>query len=403
MKVLVINAGSSSLKYQLIDMSSETVLAKGLAERIGSKGATLYHTPHGREKITTQPVMRNHTEAIRLVLDALVDPDCGVVSSMSEIDAVGHRATHGGERFKESVLIDDDVIKAIMLNTPLAPLHNPANIMGIEACKAVMPDTPMVAVFDTAFHHTMPPYAYMYALPYNLYTDYRVRRYGFHGTSHRYVSRRTAELMGKPYEKAKIITCHLGNGASLAAVSGGRCVDTSMGFTPLEGIVMGTRSGDIDPAIIQYLMGHMSISITEVMNILNTKSGLLGISGLSNDFRDIIQGINDGNERAQLAFDIYCYHIRKYLGSYIAVMNGVDAIALTAGIAENVPKIRAAIVGHLGWLGVQLDEEKNQRNGEECRISKEGSKVEIWVVPTNEELTIARDTKALVNGEALVD
>lgn len=395
MNILVINCGSSSLKYQLIDMDSETVLAKGLAERIGIAKSSLTHCPNGG-KITIEKDMKNHTDAIRMVLDALVDPEHGVIRDMSEIGAVGHRVVHGGEDFASSVLIDDAVMKALENNASLAPLHNPANIMGILACREIMPDTPMAGTFDTAFHQTMPREAYLYALPYSYYTDYKVRRYGFHGTSHKYVSQRVAELMGKPYDSIKTVTCHMGNGSSIAAVNCGKSVDTSMGLTPLEGVPMGTRSGDIDPAIIEYMMRVAGMSAADVMNDLNKKSGVLGVSGVSSDFRDLTAAAREGNERAQAALDMFCYRVRKYIGAYMAAMNGMDCIVFTAGIGENDAGIRAAIVNGLSCFGVRLDAEKNALRGQEVCISTPDSKVQAWVIPTNEELVIARDTLACI-------
>lgn len=394
MNILVINCGSSSLKYQLIDMRNETVLAKGLAERIGIEKSLLTHSPMGKDKVTIQQDMKTHTDAIRMVLDALVDRDHGVLKDMSEIKAVGHRVVHGGEDFACSVLIDEDVMKALENNASLAPLHNPANIMGIEACRQIMPDVPMAGVFDTAFHQTMPREAFLYALPYSYYTDYKVRRYGFHGTSHRYVSQRAAELMGKPCESIKTVTCHLGNGASIAAVDCGKSADTSMGLTPLEGVPMGTRSGDIDPSIIEHMMREAKMSAADVMNDLNKKSGVLGISGVSSDFRDL-QEAAKANERAQTALDIFCYRIRKYIGAYVAAMNGVDCIVFTAGIGENAPIVREMILDKMSYFGITLDNEANAKRGQEVRISTPDSKVQVWVVPTNEELVIARDTLAL--------
>ncbi|MFZ5973941.1 MAG: acetate/propionate family kinase [Bacillota bacterium] len=400
MNILVINCGSSSLKYQLINMENEEVLAKGLAERIGIEKSVLIHCVPDKDKVCIQKDMKNHTEAIRMVLDALIDKEHGVIKSMDEIKAVGHRVVHGGEDFAGSVVINDDVMKALENNASLAPLHNPANIMGIDACRQIMPDVPMVGVFDTAFHQTMPKEAYLYALPYSYYSDYKVRRYGFHGTSHKYVSQRVAELMGKPYSSIKTVTCHLGNGSSIAAVDCGKSVDTSMGLTPLEGVPMGTRCGDIDPSIIEYMMREAGMSAAEIMNDLNKKSGVFGISGVSSDFRDLFEAAKTGNDRAQAALDIFCYRIRKYIGAYVAAMNGVDAIVFTAGIGENAANVRAAIVAKLGYLGVTLDKEKNNLRGQEVCISTPDSKVQVWVVPTNEELVIARDTLAITNGKA---
>ena len=396
MKILVINAGSSSLKYQLIDMETEAVLAKGLCERIGIDGH-LKHTPlvEGKEVFNEDVAMPTHSEAIAAVIDKLTSPQYGVVNSMKEIDAVGHRVVHGGEKFASSVLINDEVMKAIEECTPFAPLHNP-NITGINACKAVMGDVPMVAVFDTAFHQTMPGKAYMYALPYQYYLSDGIRRYGFHGTSHRYVSARCAEMMGKPIEELKIITCHMGNGSSIAAVDHGKCVDTSMGFTPLVGLPMGTRCGDLDAGVIQFLMNKYGYSIDEMLNILNKKSGVLGVSGVSSDFRDLDAAAEAGNERARLALDMFEYWVAKVAGSYVAAMNGVDAIVFTAGVGENSKATRAGIAKYFGYLGVEIDEAANSKRGEDIMISTPDSKVKVFVIPTNEELVIARDTRDIV-------
>lgn len=397
MKILVINAGSSSLKYQLIDMETEAVLAKGLCERIGIDGH-LKHTPlvEGKEVFNEDLAMPTHSEAIAAVIDKLTSPQYGVVNSMKEIDAVGHRVVHGGEKFASSVLITDDVMKAIEECIPFAPLHNPANITGIKACQAVMGKVPMVAVFDTAFHQTMPGKAYMYALPYQYYLSNGIRRYGFHGTSHRYVSARCAELMGKPIEELKIVTCHMGNGSSLAAIDHGKCVDTSMGFTPLVGLPMGTRCGDLDAGVIQFLMNKYGYSIDEMLNILNKKSGVLGVSGVSSDFRDLDKAASDGNERAKLALDMFHYWVAKVAGSYVAAMNGVDAIVYTAGVGENSSATRAAISEYFGYLGVKIDPEANSKRGEDIEISTPDSKVKVFVIPTNEELVIARDTRDII-------
>ena len=397
MKILVINAGSSSLKYQLIDMETEAVLAKGLCERIGIDGH-LKHTPlvEGREVFNEDVAMPTHSEAIAAVIDKLTSPQYGVVNSMKEIDAVGHRVVHGGEKFASSVLITDDVMKAIEECIPFAPLHNPANITGIKACQAVMGKVPMVAVFDTAFHQTMPGKAYMYAVPYEYYQNDGIRRYGFHGTSHRYVSARCAELMGKPIEDLKIITCHMGNGSSIAAIDHGKCVDTSMGFTPLVGLPMGTRCGDLDAGVIQFLMNKYGYSIDEMLNILNKKSGVLGISGVSSDFRDLDAAADAGNERARLALDMFEYWVAKVAGSYVAAMNGVDAIVFTAGVGENSKGTRAGIAKYFGYLGVEIDEAANSKRGEDVMISTPDSKVKVFVIPTNEELVIARDTRDIV-------
>ena len=397
MKILVINAGSSSLKYQLIDMETEAVLAKGLCERIGIDGH-LKHTPlvEGKEVFNEDLAMPTHSEAIAAVIDKLTSPQYGVVNSMKEIDAVGHRVVHGGEKFASSVRITDDVMKAIEECIPFAPLHNPANITGIKACQAVMGKVPMVAVFDTAFHQTMPGKAYMYALPYQYYLSNGIRRYGFHGTSHRYVSARCAELMGKPIEELKIVTCHMGNGSSLAAIDHGKCVDTSMGFTPLVGLPMGTRCGDLDAGVIQFLMNKYGYSIDEMLNILNKKSGVLGVSGVSSDFRDLDKAAAEGNERAKLALDMFHYWVAKVAGSYVAAMNGVDAIVYTAGVGENSSATRAAISEYFGYLGVKIDPEANSKRGEDILISTPDSKVKVFVIPTNEELVIARDTRDIV-------
>ena len=392
MKVLVVNCGSSSLKYQLFEMDDESVLAKGLVERIGLEGSVLTHEPTGKDKVKINADIKNHTIAISLVLEALVDANHGVISSMTEIDAVGHRVVHGGEMFSESVLITPEVIKAIEDCIEMAPLHNPPNIAGINACTALMPGVPQVVVFDTAFHQTMPKKAYMYALPYEAYAKYGIRRYGFHGTSHKYVSQRVAAIMGKDYNDLKIITCHLGNGSSVAAIKNGQCIDTSMGFTPLEGLVMGTRCGNIDPAIIPFLMKKEHMNIEEIDNYINKKSGVLGISGVSSDFRDIEKAADGGNERAQLSLDMFTYEVVKFIGSYAAVMNGVDAIVFTAGVGENAISMRASIINDVEYLGTKIDNERNNVRGKEREISVEGSKVKVFIIPTNEELVIARDT-----------
>jgi acetate kinase len=395
MNVLVINCGSSSLKFQLINSDTEAVLAKGLCERIGIDGRLTYQ-PAGGEKTTEDKAMPTHTEAIQFVIDALTDAERGVVGSLEEIGAVGHRVVHGGEKFASSAVITDEMIKAVEECNDLAPLHNPANLIGIAACKELMPNTPMVGVFDTAFHQTMPEKAYMYGLPYEYYEDYKVRRYGFHGTSHSFVSKRTAEILGKDYNNLKTIVCHLGNGASICAVLNGKSVDTSMGLTPLEGLVMGTRSGDIDPAILEFLAKKEGMDITELMNMLNKKSGVHGVSGVSSDFRDLAAAANEGNKRAQIAIDVFAYRVAKYVGSYAAAMNGVDAIAFTAGIGENDGSMRARVCEYLGYLGITIDADANAKRGEEVVISTAASKVNVLVVPTNEELAIARETVALV-------
>ena len=396
MNILVINCGGSSLKFQLINSESEGVLAKGLCERIGIDGKLTYQ-PEGGEKTTSDKAMPTHTEAIQFVIDALTDEKTGVVKSLDEINAVGHRVVHGGEKFASSVVIDDEVLKAIEECNDLAPLHNPANLIGINACRELMPGVPMVAVFDTAFHQTMPSKAYMYGLPYEYYEKYKVRRYGFHGTSHSFVSKRVAELVGKAYDETKTIVCHLGNGASICAVENGKSVDTSMGLTPLEGLVMGTRSGDIDPAIMEFLAKKENLDIAGLMNVLNKKSGVYGLSNnLSSDFRDLSEAAADGNEIAELALDVFAYRVAKYVGSYTAAMNGVDNIVFTAGIGENSAIVRTMVCKYLGYLGIEIDEELNGKRGQEIIISTPESKVKVLVVPTNEELAIARETVALV-------
>ena len=398
MKILVINAGSSSLKYQLLDPEKQQVLAKGLCERIGIDGRFTYK-PEGKEPIKDAEVaMPTHSEAIQTVLNALVDPANGVISSMDEIDAVGHRVVHGGEKFAKSVLITDEVMAAIEECNPLAPLHNPANIIGIKACQTLMPKTPMVAVFDTAFHQTMPALAYTYALPYEFYTEDKVRRYGFHGTSHKYVTARAAAMLGKPIQELKLISCHLGNGSSITAVDGGRSVDTSMGFTPLAGLPMGTRSGDLDAGILEYLMHKHGYDIDKMLNILNKKSGVEGISGVSSDFRDLETAAKEGNDRAQLALDVFAYSVKKLIGSYAAAMGGVDAVIFTAGVGENDPGTRAKAVAGLEFMGIQIDPEKNNVRGKEVDVAAAGSRARVLVIPTNEELMIAQDTAALVKG-----
>lgn len=395
MNVLVINCGSSSLKFQLINSESEKVLAKGLCERIGIDGSLTYQ-PAGGEKVKSDKAMPTHTEAIQFVIDALTDAETGVVKSLDEIGAVGHRVVHGGEKFASSVVITDEVKAAIEECNDLAPLHNPANLIGINACQKLMPGTPMVAVFDTAFHQTMPEKAYMYGLPYEYYDKYKVRRYGFHGTSHSFVSKRAAELAGKSYDDLKTVVCHLGNGASICAVENGKSVDTSMGLTPLEGLVMGTRSGDIDPAIIEFVAKKEGKTLDEMMNVLNKKSGMLGISCLSSDGRDLEQAAEKGDDKAQAALDIFAYRVIKYVGAYAAAMNGVDAIVFTAGIGENDAACRSKVCKSLTYLGAEIDEELNKCRGVERIISTPESKVKLLVVPTNEELAIARETLALV-------
>ena len=397
MNVLVINCGSSSLKFQLINSESEEVLAKGLCERIGIDGRLTYQ-PAGGDKAVSEKAMPTHTEAIQFVIDALTNEKTGVVKSLDEIGAVGHRLVHGGEKFASSVVITDEVKKAVEECNDLAPLHNPANLIGVAACEKLMPGTPMVAVFDTAFHQTMPEKAYMYGLPYEYYEKYKVRRYGFHGTSHSFVSKRAAEVMGKSYDEVKTIVCHLGNGSSVSAVLNGKCVDTSMGLTPLEGLVMGTRSGDIDPAIMEFIAKKENLDIEGVMEVLNKKSGVFGISGgLSSDFRDLTDAMNAGDKKAKIAMDVFSYRVAKYIGSYAAAMNGVDDIVFTAGIGENDDYVREEVCKYLGYLGVDFDSEVNKGlRGKEAELTKEGSKVKVFVIPTNEELAIARETLALV-------
>lgn len=394
MNILVINCGSSSLKFQLIDAETQGLTAKGLCERIGISGSRITFTPAGGEKITKEIPMPDHKEAIRLVLDALTDEKTGVVKSLSEIGAVGHRIVHGGEEFAKATVITPEVKAAILKCSDLAPLHNPANLIGVEACEALMPGVPMVAVFDTAFHQTMPEEAYLYAIPYSYYEKYKIRRYGFHGTSHDYVSHRAASLLGKPYDELKIIVCHLGNGASVSAVKNGKCVDTSMGLTPLEGLIMGTRSGDLDPAILEFIANKEGKTIGEIMTVLNKESGVLGISGgLSSDFRDL----EDGSVEGARALKAFALRTAKYIGAYAAAMNGVDAICFTAGVGENSASVRNMICGeYLGYLGIELDSEANHKRGEEIVITTPDSRTKVLVIPTNEELAIARQTYALV-------
>lgn len=397
MNILVINCGSSSLKFQLINAESEEVLAKGLCERIGIDGRLTYQ-PAGGEKEISEKAMPTHTEAIQFVIDALTNEKTGVVKSLSEIGAVGHRIVHGGEKFASSVVITEEVKKAVEECNDLAPLHNPANLIGVEACEKLMPGTPMVAVFDTAFHQTMPEKAYMYGLPYEYYEKYKVRRYGFHGTSHSYVSKKAAEVMGKAYDEVKTIVCHLGNGASVSAVLKGKSVDTSMGLTPLEGLVMGTRSGDIDPAIMEFIAQKENLDIEGIMNVLNKKSGVFGLSGeISSDFRDLTGAMAEGDKKAKIALEVFAYRVAKYIGAYAAAMNGVDDIVFTAGIGENVSYVREQVCSYLGYLGVELDPDANEKfRGEQGEITKPGCKVRVFVIPTNEELAIARETLALV-------
>jgi len=395
MKVLVVNAGSSSIKYQVMDMTDESVLAKGLVDRVGIPGTTLKHEPIGKDDVLIKKDMPDHTSGMKMVLEVLINPEYGCIKSMDEIGAVGHRVVHGGEGFSSSVVIDDQVKKVIRDCFDVAPLHNPPNMMGIEACQELMPNVKHVAVFDTAFHQTMSPANFMYALPYEVYEKYKVRRYGFHGTSHFYVAHRAAEMLGKPYEDCKIVTLHLGNGASMAAISNGKVVDTSMGFTPLEGLVMGTRSGDIDPAIVFFLMDKLNMDANEANSYFNKKSGLLGLSGVSNDLRDVIEAAEAGNERAQMALDVYHNKIKGYIGNYIAKLNGCDCIVFTAGVGENGIGTREEICKDLEALGIKMDTAKNKVRGKEVDISTEDSAVKIFLIPTNEELVIARDTYEL--------
>lgn len=396
MNILVINCGSSSLKYQLINSDSEEVLAKGLCERIGASGSVLTHkTMDGRKEVIEEP-MPNHTIAVKLVISALTDEEYGCIKSLDEIGAVGHRIVHGGENFSESVIITEETIKAIEECSDLAPLHNPANLIGVNSCREIMGDIPMVAVFDTAFHQTIPEKAYMYGIPYEYYEKYKIRRYGFHGTSHQFVSHHAAEMLGKDIKDLKIIVCHLGNGASVTAVQGGKSVDTSMGLTPLEGLLMGTRSGDIDPAVVEFLCKKENLTVEETLNVLNKRSGMLGLTGISSDARDVEAAVKEGNERAILTVQSYAYRVAKYIGAYTAAMNGVDAICFTAGLGENHGLLRKRVVSYLGYLGAELDEVKNNVAGEDAVVSTDTSKVALLVVPTNEELAIARETKRLV-------
>ena len=398
MNILVINAGSSSLKYQLLNPDSGVLLAKGLCERIGIDGKFTYK-PTGKTAVKAADVaMPTHSEAIQTVLNALVDKDNGVIGSMAEIDAVGHRVVHGGEKFAKSVLITDEVMAAIEECNPLAPLHNPANIIGIRACQKLMPNTPMVAVFDTAFHQTMPPVAYTYALPYEYYEQDKVRRYGFHGTSHKYVAQRAAAMLCKPIEELKLISCHLGNGSSITAINGGKSVDTSMGFTPLAGLPMGTRAGDLDAGILQYLMNKHGMNIDEMLNVLNKKSGVEGVSHISSDFRDLENAEAEGNKRAELALRVFDYAVKKYIGAYAAAMGGVDAVIFTAGVGENGPETRESACAGLEFMGIKIDPEKDKVRGKEMDVSTDDAKVRVLVIPTNEELMIAMDTAAIVKG-----
>ncbi|MCD5410177.1 MAG: acetate kinase [Clostridiales bacterium] len=396
MKVLVLNCGSSSLKYQLINMDNEEILAKGLAERIGIENGLVKHEVAGKQKVIINENMDTHKDAIRIVINALVDVKHGAIKSMDEIVAVGHRIVHGGEKFTSSVIIDDEVKATLEECSELAPLHNPPNLMGIEACEEILPNVPMVGVFDTAFHQTMPKSAYIYALPYELYEKYKIRKYGFHGTSHKYVVNKAATVLGKPLEDLKIVTCHLGNGASLAAIKHGKSIDTSMGFTPLEGLTMGTRCGDIDPAITTFIMEKESLDTTGLNNLMNKKSGILGISGVSNDFRDVEEAADNGNERAQLALDLFYNRVKKYIGAYAAIMGGIDAVVFTAGLGENSPETREAVCEGLEFLGIKIDNVKNKVRGKQTVVTTDDSKVKVILIPTNEELMIARDTVALV-------
>ena len=396
MKILVINAGSSSLKYQLLNMEDNSVLAKGLCERIGIEGSRLKHQPDGKDDVIIETNMNTHADAIKYVISALIDAKHGVIADMNEIYAVGHRVVHGGEFFKKSVIIDSDVKKAIEACIELAPLHNPPNLMGIEACEEVMPNVPQVAVFDTAFHQTMPSEAFMYAIPYEYYKKYKIRKYGFHGTSHKYVSHRAAALFGKPIEELKIITLHLGNGSSITAVQNGKSVDTSMGFTPLAGVPMGTRSGDIDPAIVAFLMEKENLSTQEIMNVLNKDSGVLGISGVSSDFRDLEAARKEGNKLAELAEEVFMYNVKKYIGTYATIMGGVDAIVFTAGVGENNGVMRTEMLQDLGFMGIKIDECKNALRGQEMEISSADATVRTFVIPTDEEFMIAKETAELV-------
>ncbi len=396
MKILVINCGSSSLKYQLYNMDNGDVLAKGLVERIGIEGSNLQHTPAGKDKVKFEQPLANHSEAIKLVIEKLTDAEVGVISDLKEINGVGHRVLHGSKYFSKSCIVTDEVKDVIRKCFDLGPLHNPANLMGIEACEELMEGTPQIAVFDTAFHQTMPEKAYMYALPYEYYEKYDVRRYGFHGTSHKFVSKRAIEMLGNKKD-SKVITCHLGNGSSLAAVKDGKVIDTSMGLTPLEGLVMGTRCGDIDPAIVPYIMKKENLTPDEADTLMNKKSGVLGISGVSSDFRDIEGAMNEGNEKAKLALDMFHYKVAKYIGEYYIALGGADAVVFTAGLGENSKTSRLAICDYLKCLGVEIDEEKNSKRGEEIDIATDNSKIRVFVIPTNEELMIAQDTKELLD------
>ena len=397
MKILVLNCGSSSIKYQLIETNTKDALAKGMIERIGMSSAVLTHEPKGKEKIRIVGEILDHSIAMEYVIAVLLSPNHGVISNKNEIDAVGHRVVHGGEDFSGSVLITDDVLKALRENIELAPLHNPPNLKGIAAAKEHLPNIPQCGVFDTAFHMSMPPHAYLYGIPFKLYKRYKIRRYGFHGTSHRYVSQRAADILGKPYEELKIITAHLGNGASMAAIKNGKSIDTSMGFTPLEGLLMGTRSGDLDPSIITYIMGKEELSISEANTMLNKHSGLVGISGESSDMREIEQAVAEGDKKATYAFDVFTYRIKKYVGSYAAALGGLDALVFTGGIGENSIKVRKDVCSNLDFLGIQLDDELNKNAKGECIVTKPNSPVKVLRIPTNEELVIALDTEQIVN------
>ena len=395
MKILIVNAGSSSLKYQLIDMDNEATIAQGLIERIGIEGGKLTQKVNGVKRVI-QSELKDHLDAVAMMIQALTDKDHGVIASMDEVGAVGHRVVQGGELFTASAVINDEVIAAIEKNVQLAPLHNPANLMGIYACQKIMPNTPMVAVFDTAFHQTMPPKSYLYGVPMEYYERLRVRRYGFHGTSHRYVSQRAAEILGRPIEELRLVTCHLGNGSSMAAVQFGKSVDTSMGMTPLEGVIMGTRSGNVDPAVLQFIMNHENLDINQMLDILNKQSGFLGISGISSDMRDVEEAAAKGDRNSQISIDMLYQGIKKYIAAYAAVMGGVDAVIFTAGIGENGWELREGVLENMEFLGIKFDKEKNKVRGKEIEISTPDSKVKVLVVPTNEEIVIARDTLALV-------
>ncbi len=396
MKILVINCGSSSLKYQLFNMDNHTVMAKGICERIGIEGSKLKHTPVEKDSVEVNKDMPDHKVAVMMVLEMLADPEHGVITNINEISAVGHRVLHGGQKYSDSIIVNEDVKAVIKEFFDLGPIHNPANLIGIEACEHAMPGIPNVAVFDTAFHQTMPEKAYMYAIPYEYYEKYGVRRYGFHGTSHAYVSKEAVKFANLDPNNSKVIVCHVGNGGSVSAVVNGQCVDTSMGLTPLEGLIMGTRSGDIDPAVVQFIAHKEGKTIDEMISILNKKSGVLGISGISSDFRDLINAANEGNHKAAIALEAYEYRIAKYIGAYTAAMNGVDAIVFTAGVGENNSSVRQNVCNYLGYLGIEVDKDLNSKKGEETMISTDSSKVKVMVIPTNEELKIAQETLALI-------